>query len=94
MSRTEADISINGLSCRYPKSEALYEVSLRVPTGSVFGLVGLNGAGKTTLIRHVMGSLRPQHGTVRVLGEDPTQSPENYCSESVTWPRKMRSRAG
>jgi ABC-2 type transport system ATP-binding protein len=37
----------------------------------VFGLLGESGAGKTTLIRHLIGLLKPQQGTVRVLGRDP-----------------------
>ena len=88
-------IEIEHLSCIFRRSEALHDVSLTIPTGSVFGLVGLNGAGKTTLIRHLIGGLRPQAGTVRVLGEDPTQTPESvlarigYVAEEDALPRWM-----
>ena len=46
-----------------------------MPRGVVFGLVGENGAGKTTLIKHVLGLLKAQAGTVRVFGLDPVREP-------------------
>jgi len=51
---------------------ALDGVSLEVPRGSLFGLLGPNGAGKTTLLSLAAGFLRPDAGTVRVLGEEAT----------------------
>ncbi len=47
-------------------------LSLEVPRGEVFGLLGPNGAGKTTFVRQVVGVLKPESGTVRVLGHDVT----------------------
>ena len=91
-----AAIEIKNLSCAFRRGEALHDVSLTIPVGSVFGLVGLNGAGKTTLIRHLIGALRPQRGTVRTLGEDPTLRPESvmqrvgYVAEEDALPRWMR----
>jgi ABC-2 type transport system ATP-binding protein len=95
MTSSKAAIEIDHLSCSFRRNEALHDVCLRIPVGSVFGLVGLNGAGKTTLIRHVIGALRPQSGTVRVLGEDPARVPESvlgrmgYVSEEDSLPRWM-----
>ena len=48
---------------------AANEVSLTVPQGSVYGLVGSNGAGKTTTLRLILGLNRPTAGTVTVFGE-------------------------
>lgn len=45
-------------------------LDLRVPTGSVYGFLGPNGAGKTTTLRLLLGLLRPDRGTVRLLGHD------------------------
>lgn len=45
-------------------------ITLSVPAGSVFGLIGSNGAGKSTLIQILLGLLRPQAGKSRVLGCD------------------------
>ena len=45
-------------------------VSLRIPRGALVGLLGPNGSGKTTLLRLLSGTLTPQHGRVRLDGED------------------------
>jgi len=52
----------------FGKFEAVKGVSLRVPKGTVFGLLGVNGAGKSTIIKMIMGHLRPTRGEVSVLG--------------------------
>ncbi|UGS34065.1 sugar ABC transporter ATP-binding protein [Capillimicrobium parvum] len=59
-----------GLSKRYPGVRALAEVDLRVARGEVLGLVGENGAGKSTLLSILNGSVRPDSGSVRVLGRE------------------------
>jgi len=69
---SESVIQIETLTRRFGPKPALDSVSLTVPRGSVFGLVGANGAGKTTLIKHVLGLLRAETGRVRVFGRDPT----------------------
>ncbi|HEX8283049.1 MAG TPA: ABC transporter ATP-binding protein [Pyrinomonadaceae bacterium] len=52
----------------FGKFEAVKGVSLRVPKGTVFGLLGVNGAGKSTVIKMIMGHLRPTRGVVNILG--------------------------
>ncbi len=64
----EGAIETRGLGRRFGKFEAVKGVSLSVPRGTVFGLLGVNGAGKSTVIKMVMGHLRPTTGEVRVLG--------------------------
>lgn len=49
---------------------AIQDLSLTVPSGTICGLVGENGAGKSTTIRLLMGALRPDGGTAKVLGAD------------------------
>jgi ABC-2 type transport system ATP-binding protein len=77
---------------------ALDDVSFRVPRGTVVGLVGENGAGKTTLIKHILGLLKAQTGTVRVFGLDPVADPVGvlsrigYLSEEPDMPGWMRVR--
>lgn len=64
--------------------------------GAVHGLVGANGAGKTTLIKHVLGLLRAESGSVRVFGLDPVADPVavlsriGYLSEENDPPGWMR----
>ena len=74
-SSAEAVISVMGLTCRYDRTTALDDVTLHIPRGSVFGLVGENGAGKTTLIRHILGLQRPQTGSLQVFGLNPVAEP-------------------
>lgn len=89
-------VDVNGLSRSFRGKRALDCVDLKVPTGSIYGLVGLNGAGKTTLIRHLIGTLEAKQGTVRVLGHDPVGDPEGvlkrigYLSEEDSLPTWMR----
>ena len=71
----ERIVDICGLTRLFRRTLALDEVTLGVPRGGVFGLVGENGAGKTTLIRHILGLLRAQAGTVSVFGFDPVRHP-------------------
>jgi len=60
---SEPVIDISGLTRRFGDKTALDSVSLSLPRGAVYGLVGANGAGKTTLIRHIMGLLRAEGGS-------------------------------
>ena len=89
-------IEIHGVTRQFGAKRALDNVSLTVPRGVVFGLVGANGAGKTTLIRHVLGLLKAQSGSVRVFGLDPVQEPVRvlarigYLSEEGDLPGWMR----
>jgi ABC-2 type transport system ATP-binding protein len=50
---------------------AVRDISLRVPAGTILGVIGPSGSGKTTTIRVILGMLAPDAGEVRVLGEDP-----------------------
>ena len=58
------------LSREFGQIKALENLSIQVPTGSVFGFLGPNGAGKTTTIRLLLGLLKPSHGTACVLDHD------------------------
>jgi ABC-2 type transport system ATP-binding protein len=89
-------VDVQSLGRSFRGKPALVDVKLQVPTGTVFGLVGLNGSGKTTLIRHLIGSLKAQSGHVRVLGDDPVTDPEGvlkrvgYLTEEDSLPKWMK----
>ncbi len=64
-------IKTQGLTKAYGQVQALRGVDLEVRRGEIFGFLGPNGAGKTTTIRCLLDLIRPQAGTIRVLGLDP-----------------------
>jgi ABC-2 type transport system ATP-binding protein len=65
-------VDLDQVAFRYGRRDVLNGVSLKVPAGEVFGILGASGSGKTTLIRLLVGLLKPQSGRVRVLGEAPS----------------------
>src|SRR3954468_22851935 len=89
-------IEVTRLTRQFGTKTALDGVGLSLPRGGVYGLVGANGAGKTTLIKHILGLLRAQDGTVRVFGRDPVAHPVSvlsrtgYLSEENDLPGWMR----
>jgi len=93
---SESVVHISQLTRRFGDTTALASVSLAMLPGAVYGLVGANGAGKTTLIKHVLGLLRPESGSVRVFGLDPVADPVGvlsrigYLSEENGLPGWMR----
>jgi ABC-2 type transport system ATP-binding protein len=68
-------ITVSEVTRRFGTTTALASVSVSMPRGAVYGLVGANGAGKTTLIKHVLGLLKAESGSVRVFGLDPVADP-------------------
>ncbi|MHA6623117.1 ABC transporter ATP-binding protein [Pseudonocardia sp. DLS-67] len=90
---TRDAIAIRGLVKTFGRHRALDGLDLAVPTGTVHGFLGPNGAGKSTTIRIVLGLVRPDAGTVRLLGGDPWADPTRlhrrlaYVPGDVTlWP--------
>jgi ABC-2 type transport system ATP-binding protein len=92
----EPVIQLSNLSRRFGNKPALNDVTLSLPGGVVYGLVGANGAGKTTIIRHLLGLLRAETGSVRVFRLDPVAEPVavlsriGYLSEENDLPAWMR----
>jgi len=63
-------INIDGLTVRYGRKTAVDRVTLAVPRGSVYALLGRNGAGKSSLVRCLLGQQKPAAGAVELFGED------------------------
>ncbi len=55
-----------------PKARAVDKINLRIRSGQVFGLLGPNGSGKSTTVKLILGLLYPTRGSIRLLGESPT----------------------
>jgi ABC-2 type transport system ATP-binding protein len=89
-------IKVDHVTRRFGEKIALNDVSLTLDKGKVLGLIGENGAGKTTLIKHILGLLTAQQGTVRVFGLDPVADPAGvlgnvgYLAEEDGLPGWMR----
>ena len=92
----EVPIQVKELTRKFGKKKALNNINLTASRGRVLGLVGENGAGKTTLIKHLMGLLKAQQGSVRIFGIDPAKDPVGalsrigYLSEDRDLPLWMR----
>lgn len=71
-------IELQSVAKRYGPSPALDAVSLSVAEGEFVALVGGSGSGKTTLLKTINGLVRPDGGTVRVLGQDVAAAPEPH----------------
>lgn len=56
-------LETESLCKRYGKTRVLQDIDLKIPKGSIYGLVGKNGAGKTTLMRIITGLQAPTSGT-------------------------------
>jgi ABC-2 type transport system ATP-binding protein len=88
-------IEIENLHKAFGRHEALCGLSLAVPEGSAYALIGANGAGKTTTIKTLMNIIRPTLGTTRILGVDSrrlavTQLQRiGYVSENQDLPARM-----
>src|SRR5438045_8320640 len=93
---SESVVHVSELTRRFGATTALDSVSVSMPRGAVYGLVGANGAGKTTLIKHILELLRAESGSVRVFGLDPVADPVGalsrigYLSEEHDLPGWMR----
>jgi ABC-2 type transport system ATP-binding protein len=70
---SQAAIRIEGITKRYGTAMAVDRLSVEVPVGSVFALLGENGAGKTTTIQSILGLVPPDTGRVETLGLDPAR---------------------
>lgn len=69
-------ISVKNVHKFYGKVHALRGLDLEVLQGEVFGFLGPNGSGKTTTIRCMLDLIRPNSGSITVLGMDPQESPQ------------------
>ncbi|HUX86004.1 MAG TPA: ABC transporter ATP-binding protein [Chloroflexota bacterium] len=77
-------VEICQLTYHYSRRKvALDAASLRIPDGSFFAIVGPNGAGKSTLASHLIGTIRPPRGTVRIFGRDIRELSERELTETV-----------
>lgn len=71
---TPPALEVRDVTVRYGPTLALDDASAVIGRGRICGLVGMNGAGKSTLFKTIVGSLRPQSGSVRISGLPPAKA--------------------
>jgi ABC-type Mn2+/Zn2+ transport system ATPase subunit len=72
---SEAIVEARALAVGYPGDPVVTGIDVAVRPGTSLALVGTNGSGKSTLLRTLVGLLRPQGGSLRVLGDEPGRAP-------------------
>ena len=68
-------LELKGISRSYGRVQALRDLDLTVPDGTLFGLMGQNGAGKTTLLKIIAGILAPDRGELWIDGVNAMKNP-------------------
>jgi len=93
---TQNAIEVRHVHKAYAEHVAVHDLSLTVPSGAVYGLLGTNGAGKTTTIRMILNIIEPDTGTIEVLGRPASASGLSdrigYLPEERGLYRKMKVR--
>jgi ABC-2 type transport system ATP-binding protein len=88
-------VSLVNVTKRFGQQVAVNDLTLQVPTGSIYGFIGPNGSGKTTTIRIIMHIVLPDGGTVEVLGKQGTRAANDvigYLPEERGLYKKMTVR--
>jgi zinc/manganese transport system ATP-binding protein len=67
-------LQISNLTVSLGGNVILSGINAEIGSGEFIGLFGPNGAGKTTLVRCIIGTLKPDHGSIKILGLDPAQA--------------------
>lgn len=83
-------VRVRGLWKRFGQQTAVAGIDLELPAGKFIGLVGPNGAGKTTTLSMVTGLLRPDEGTVEVVGHDVWRDPAEVKARIGVLPEGLR----
>lgn len=78
MNSTPNTIEVSNVSKRYSTHLAVDDLSFEVHRGEIFSLLGPNGAGKTTTIRMILDIIKPDTGTIRVLGAPFTEKTKDH----------------
>ena len=88
-------INVKNVTKDYGHGRGIFDVSFEVQKGEVFGFLGPNGAGKTTTIRHLMGFIKAQEGTLSISGKDCWKSSSiikrdvGYLPGELSFPNNM-----
>jgi len=92
----QAVIELEDVWAGYESDRVLEAVNFRMEAGDYVGLIGPNGGGKTTLIKVILGLIKPERGSVRVMGVSPEKGATSsaMCLKSSRMTRTFRSKFG
>ena len=83
-------IAIQNFSFQYNRKKVLYNnLSLTLPEGFIYGLLGKNGAGKSTLLKNMVGMLFPTRGSIRVNERDPKKRTPSFLQNIYLIPEEV-----
>ncbi len=85
-------VLLNSVHKSFGEVQAVNNLSVKVPTGSIYGFLGPNGAGKTTTLRMIMNIIRPDSGSIEIFGDslvEQTKARIGYMPEERGLYRKM-----
>jgi len=85
-----AAITLDGVGKSFGPTQAVSQLSARIGSGRITGLVGADGAGKTTLMRLIAGLMSPDRGTIQVVGSIGTMPQRFGLYEDLTVAENMR----
>ncbi len=88
-------VEIENINKAFGHTQAVDDLSLNVPQGSIYGFIGPNGAGKTTTIRMIMNIIYPDSGKIRIFEEEmhgATSERIGYLPEERGMYKKMKVR--
>ncbi len=90
-------INIQGLSKNFGSLQVLNDLTLNIPSGQATGIVGPNGSGKTTLIKHLLGLVKSDQGSIEINGVHLNGSYEyrkeiGYMPQMAQYPENMKVR--
>lgn len=96
MTEQTSPLILQKLTKSYGRERGIFDVSLEIHPGEIFGFLGPNGAGKSTTIRTILGFMQPTSGEIRLFGEAPSVAARReigYLAGDVETYENMRGRA-
>lgn len=79
---------VKNLTGGYSQIPVLKNISFNIPDQTIVGLIGLNGAGKSTTIKHIIGLLKPQKGSITLNGITFAQNQQKYLQQIAYVPER------